>query len=273
MKTSRKATTKSKLPNIATSEGQTDIANARRLVEMHGDKIRFCHPWKKWLIWDGTRWKEDITGAIRRLAKNVADAVWVEAALFQDKDSCRFAMRTSSSAGINAMLALAESEVPISVNEMDQNPWLLNCPNGTLDLRTGTLARHRQEDCITKLCPTEYHADAKSPVWEKFQRDVTDGDDELIAFKQRLFGYAITGDVREQILPIPYGVGSNGKSTEIDTLSLAIGEDYFGTLPRSLLMASKSDRHPTELTTLFGKRLMIAHETDSWGRAIIRSID
>lgn len=252
--------------SVATPEGQTDLANARRLVDAFGSKIRFCHPWNKWLIWDGTRWQIDDTGAIQRLAKGVADNVWHWAGAFDDKDSRRFAMRTASSTGINAMLALAESEVPISVDEMDSNPWLLNFPNGTLDLRTGELRKHRQEDCITKLCPTEFDPEAKSPVWEQFQRDVTGGDDELVAFKQRLLGYTVTGDVREQILPIAYGVGSNGKSTEIDAISFTIGEDYFGTLPRSLLMASKQDRHPTELTTLFGRRLMIAHETDSGGR-------
>src|SRR5262249_50246008 len=45
----------------------TDVGNARRLVNRHGADMRHCHPWKKWLCWDGRRWSEDDTGeAVRR---------------------------------------------------------------------------------------------------------------------------------------------------------------------------------------------------------------
>jgi hypothetical protein len=44
------------------------VGNAERLVQCHGDKLRFCHPWNSWLIWDGSRWAKDKTGAIMKLA-------------------------------------------------------------------------------------------------------------------------------------------------------------------------------------------------------------
>ena len=31
----------------------SDWGNAERLVALHGDKIRWCDPWGKWLVWDG----------------------------------------------------------------------------------------------------------------------------------------------------------------------------------------------------------------------------
>lgn len=62
-------------------------------------------------------------------------------------------------------------------------------------------------------------------------------------------GYAISGSVAEQVLPILWGAGSNGKSTLVDAITRTIGSDYSGTLPRSLLMVTKGERHPTELTT------------------------
>src|SRR5438874_889922 len=27
----------------------TDLGNAERLVSRHGENLRYCHPWKKWL--------------------------------------------------------------------------------------------------------------------------------------------------------------------------------------------------------------------------------
>lgn len=55
-------------------------------------------------------------------------------------------------------------------------------------------------------------------------------DDDLLAFVQRLFGYAITGDPRERILPIFWGGGRNGKSTLLETVSAALGSGYAGTI-------------------------------------------
>jgi hypothetical protein len=41
----------------------TDIGNAKRLVRRHGRDLLHCHPWQKWLVWDGTRWATDKTAA------------------------------------------------------------------------------------------------------------------------------------------------------------------------------------------------------------------
>jgi hypothetical protein len=93
----------------------------------------------------------------------------------------KWALESESANRINAMLDLARSEpgVPIRHTDMDRDPWLFNCANGTLDLRTGRLREHRREDYITKLSPTEYHPDAPSPTWERFLGAVfPDADDE-----------------------------------------------------------------------------------------------
>ena len=253
------------LPELFIKEGRTDLANARRLIAVHGNKLKFCHAWGKWLIWDGRRWAVDENGSVYRLAKNIADQIWRVATMAGDYDIEKWAKRTSSKTGLSAMLSLAESEVPITVDEMDSNAWLLNCQNGTVDLQTGELHAHRREDLLTRLCPTEFNPESSSDVWDNFLESVF-VQTSLIDFVQRLLGYAITGDVSEQILPILWGSGSNGKSTLIDAVTNALGKDYAGTLPRSMLMVTKGERHPTELTTLYRKRLMIAHETDDGAR-------
>jgi primase-polymerase (primpol)-like protein len=47
----------------------TDTGNAKRLVKRHGDDLRHCHPWKKWVVWDGSRWRVDDTADVTRKCK------------------------------------------------------------------------------------------------------------------------------------------------------------------------------------------------------------
>ena len=59
--------------NDALSKCQpTDMGNGERLVARHGDDIRYCHPWKKWLAWDGMRWSLDNTAIVSSYAKDTA---------------------------------------------------------------------------------------------------------------------------------------------------------------------------------------------------------
>ncbi len=180
----------------------------------------------------------------------------------------RWALESESARRINAMLDLARSEpgIPILPEQMDADPWLLNCPNGTLDLRTGTLREHRREDYITKLCPTPYLPAARCPTWERFlaavfQDEEGEPDGDLVLFVQRLLGRCLTGDVTEQILPIFWGGGANGKSTLVNAVLDTLGTDYAMKANADLLMISRGERHPTELAGLFGMRLVVASET------------
>jgi putative DNA primase/helicase len=138
----------------------------------------------------------------------------------------RWCLKSESAARINAMLDLARSEpgIPILPGDFDRDPWLFNCPNGTLELRTGTLREHRREDLITKLCPTEYRPGAECPAWLAFLDAVFQGDAELIAFLQRLLGLCLTGDVSEHVLTIFWGGGGNGKSTLVKAIILHSAE-------------------------------------------------
>src|SRR5487761_1513800 len=128
----------------------------------------------------------------------------------------KWAQYAASARGIKNLLELAKPDLAVVPGQFDKDPWLLNCPNGTLDLRTGKLREHRIEDYLTKLCATPYEPDVRCPVWHSFLDAIFAGNVSMIAYLQRLSGYWLTGDVREQILPIFWGTGSNGKSTFIE---------------------------------------------------------
>jgi putative DNA primase/helicase len=161
------------------------------------------------------------------------------------------------------MLELARSEPGIAVlpDQLDRDPWLVNCVNGTLDLRDGKLRGHRREDYLTKLCPTPFDPEAACPAWERFLLAIFRQDGELIRFVQRLLGRALSGDVSEQILPIFWGGGANGKSTLVNAIMRVMGPDYAMKASPDLLMSRRGERHPTELADLFGMRLVVASET------------
>lgn len=242
--------------------GRTEVANSRRFLAQHGDKVRYCHAWRQWLVWDGARWAVDSDGAMIRLGKSVVEALWHEVP--QTDMSAKitaFVKSSCSDTGIKNMLALAAPEVAILPDQMDTNPYLLNCPNGTVDLRTGCLREHRKEDCLTKLCPVEFDAEALSPNWDRFIETVFP-DKGIAGFVQRFFGYTLTGEVREQLIAIFHGGGSNGKSTMLSTIQNVVGFEYSSAAPEGLLMAKKFDSHPTDKATLFGRRLVVAQETD-----------
>ena len=57
-----------------------DAGNAHRLAERHGQELRYCDDWRKWLIWDGNRWASDRTGEIVRRAKDTVVHIYMEAA-------------------------------------------------------------------------------------------------------------------------------------------------------------------------------------------------
>jgi putative DNA primase/helicase len=248
----------------------TDLGNARRLVAIHGEDIRYSHAWKTWLIWDGRRWARDETGAINRCAKNTVQSIYNEAANITDESRtarAKHALKSEADARLTAMVSLARSEltIPVRPNDLDTDPWLLNVLNGTVDLRTGELRPHRREDHLTKLAPVEYDADATCPVWDGFLNRIMDGNETLIRFLQRAVGYSLTGDTREQVILIPYGTGDNGKTTMLKTIQVALG-DYAAKTPTATLLVKREGAIPNDVARLKGARFVYASEAEQGKR-------
>jgi putative DNA primase/helicase len=264
----------------------TDRGNAIRLVKAHGQEIRHCYPWNKWFAWDGTRWRIDDTGEVPRRAKRMLENLfeWTLEQMEQLRDEGSKAersaelnklqklqswcLRSEAAPRINAMLDLARSEdgIPILPEDMNHNPWLLNCINGTVDLRTGELRPHCPNDLLTKLCPTPYDPKVLAPRWLEFLSQIFAGDLDLVNYLQHLLGYSLTADISEQTLAIFHGAGANGKSVLVNTVLAVMGEDYTHAAMPDFLLDRHGDRHPTAIAALFGKRLLVCQETGAGRR-------
>lgn len=251
----------------------TDTGNAERLVAAHGDDFRFRSgkggdsDSGTWFVWTGSRWEQDYTYRIALMGKQTARAMYGEAARIDDEDMRKkfveFVRRSENQHRRAAMLALAKREPGVSVppTSFDTDIWLLNCRNGTIDLRTGKLREHRREDMITRLAPVEYHVDAACPRFEGFLREIMLGNDLLVSWLVRYLGMCLSGDISEQLFPVFHGQGQNGKNTLLDTVKFVMGH-YAGDAPPELCMVRQHSEHPTEIADLQGKRLVIASETE-----------
>lgn len=245
----------------------TELGNARRLVATYGQRLRYCKPLGVWYEWDGTRWRPDEDGSIWRYAKEVIRELGQQAADTDDDKTrariLRWALKSEERKVLSATIDLAWSEPGMSVapDQFDRNPWLLNCPNGTIDLKTGALQPHNPSDLISKRCLVPYEPGRPCPRWKNVLDEILGNDAELIGYIQRAFGYSITGIVAEHALFLCHGTGRNGKNTILEAV-MEIVNDY-GTVtdPRTFLSSGKGD-HPAMLADLLGRRFVPTSEVD-----------
>lgn len=246
----------------------TDTGNAERLIRDIGDNLKYCPERKLWIIWDGKHWEWDDNTKIMALVKDTARGIYKEAAEEPDddkrKEKYKHAVATESESRRRAMVNLAVSEngIPVKLNQIDNNDWLLNCTNGTINLKTGELQKHSKNDLISVLLPIEYQSEFKCELWLKFLDKITGGNKELIKYLQRSVGYSLTGDTREQCIFFLYGLGRNGKSTFISTIRKLIGAYGHKTNTEMLMVKDHNGGPKEDLADLKGKRFVVASEIE-----------
>lgn len=240
---------------------------ALRFTELHGFDLRYVAGWGKWLEWDGCRWKFDATLRVFDLARRVCR----DAAASADEDVASSIASARAVAAVEK-LAKADRRHAGTVDMWDTDPWLLNTPAGVVDLRIGRLRPARRDDHMTKI--TACGPGGECPAWLAFLARVTSGDAELQAFLRRIMGYALTGTTRDHALFFAHGSGGNGKGVFLNTMTRLLG-DYAAVAPMETFVATASDRHPTDLASLRGARLVTAQETEEgrrWAEAKIKSL-
>ena len=102
--------------------------------------------------------------------------------------------------------ARSDQRIIATVDELDADPWLLNTPRGTFDLRTGEERSHNQGDLLTKITGIAPDASCPTPVWDGFLARVTDNQPELSAYLKRVAGYSLTA--RHKSTPFSFSTGS-----------------------------------------------------------------
>ena len=108
----------------------TDRMNALIMQRIHGTKLRYVGAYRKWLVWDGRRYRPDEDGAVVRAAMDVGKHLRRMSADLDTTELKRMdAHIRYSKKGIMDMITLAQAlpGVAVTPDELDSDPWLLNC--------------------------------------------------------------------------------------------------------------------------------------------------
>lgn len=264
----------------------TDIGNAERLVALFGSDLRYSPQRRMWLIWTGREWQWDERGLIGRKAKATVRAILKEAHAAPSpdkrKDLAEHAIKSEKAASVANMIKLAQSEggVPVMVDELDADPWLLNCRNGTLDLRTGRLREHRRTDLITRTTGVAYMPGATSELWNRVLSNMAGGDASMMAYLQRIAGYALAGVATEKKFFFLHGPPDTGKTSFTLALMIALGGSESDSYAVSLSFDAWLERpqiggNREDLVALMGRRAAFSSECPprkKWDVAVIKRI-
>lgn len=173
-----------------------------------------------------------------------------------------FVMKRRDMKYVTSALAAAKPMLEIQPSDLDADPYLLNCPDGTYDLRQGLSGRkeHDAKDLITKI--TAYApGDEGKDLWLDSLDLTFRGDQELIDYVQQITGIGAVGMVNLEAMIISYGEGSNGKSTFWNSIAGALGT-YSGNISADTLTVGCRRNVKPELAEAKGKRLLIAAEME-----------
>ncbi|MDY7802804.1 phage/plasmid primase, P4 family [Burkholderia stagnalis] len=223
---------------------RTEFGNAERMLDRYGAGLMYVPELEAWFVWTGVYWRRAAQVELENMAKETIRALPDEAEELQTAEEriefFKFCAVCQKAAMVSNMIRLAASDprVVVPVTELDRHTHLLGVANGAVDLRTGELLAPDKEHRITVVTPVEYDPHAAGPLFEQTVRDVFFDDAEQVEFFQRLVGYAIRGEPEEDIIVIPHGDGSNGKSTVLGKIRDALGAHAKAAGPETFLSAS-----------------------------------
>ena len=269
----------------------TEIGIAEKVIEKHGDKIKWCETWKKWLCFNGKYWDKDneekrarnaientLKTLIAETAKKLKDIPEEEDGEEGSKESSegkenklkekiKTYVSYLSNTKFNSVCNLMKTKCSVAPDVFDTNKYLFNLKNGTMNLKTGKLKKHDKEDYITKISDISYKPKAKTKEWENFLKQVI-RDQQTINYLQKAVGYTLTGSTKEECLHFLYGSGRNGKTTFTQVIEKLLG-DYAKKSQVSILM--KKDKGmgqgaSNDIARLKGARFVSTTELSQWDR-------
>lgn len=197
----------------------------------------------------------------------------------QQDAEARFTSNQFFSSTINRLLEC--NDIPRKdIATFDNEPALLYCSNGVLDMRSLKLSQARAEDYLLHQTSVAWDPAAKCPWWENFVAELFAENDDpraMVAFMQRLFGYTMSGSIDEQRVFIHAGGGCNGKSKVLDTLA-TLGGHYSTRITASALSKSKKaiQQEFNRLgAKIEGKRIVLLDDLDTnteWNEGTLKQL-
>lgn len=254
-----------------------EMGMASLFGKLYYKEARFCPEAKSWYTYYDGAWRKD-EGAILVSEKVKEFARLMNLYCLEIKDDdirekyVKFIRKLGDRRIRDRILKDATSELMIRLAQFDNNPYLINCLNGTYNLKDQSFREPKWDDFLTmqtRFSHTISKAD-KCDRWIQFINEITEGDEEKQDFLQRALGYSILGMSNEECMFILYGKTTrNGKSTLLNTIEYLLG-DYAKVAPVGMICRGdrkKDAEAPSPmLAALKGKRFVTMAESNSYGK-------
>lgn len=262
---------------------RNDSENADRLAALCAGKFLYCSDLKTWLKYDGRKWdrvesvelQEPARLAIKKELSNMAAAyaIYTQGGGELDKNlqgAYNSILSYLNGAAQNRVyidnsikLAAGKPAIMCKSIDFDNAPYLLNCANGVLNLKTFEFVPHSPEQRFMKCTRAAYSEKEHSSLWRDTMRQIMP-DNDTYDYVQRMAGYCLTGRANEEKLFFLSGPGGTGKGTFIETLGHALG-DYSTSVPVEILLSNKGNKEgntPTPYKAMLkGVRLALSSES------------
>jgi len=221
-----------------------------------------------WLYWTGSHWTTEGAEAALDRAAVATLLSRIEAAsqpeTMEDGGKVRkFCLPNKGRVqGAEHMLS---SLVVSHPNQFDNEPDLLNCANGVINLRTGQLIAHNPSQRFTYCSPVEYKPAADYSLWLGFLEAAV--GTEQAAYLQLAVGYTLSGHTREEVLFYLFGPPRAGKGLFTETLQAVLGSPLAKEVNFGTFTAQRTgDSQNFDLAPLKPCRLVAASESNSYER-------
>lgn len=265
-----------KLPLCDARDGTTttrplsDLGNAKRLLDAHGDRLKYVYGAKSWIIWNGSSWSWDDGAGVLASAATLTYKIYSEGCgkIRDAQHFARWARKSQDIRTLNAAVSLLsnDADIRLSWKKIDADPFIIGFNQSTqiINLHDGTVRPAETNDYVTKSLNAATVGNPNKAVrWIQFLHQVFNGDEELIYWIQMFCGYLLTGSTEEHIFLFCYGQGANGKSVFIEILKYIL-DDYGRAIASETLSESKRQAGGAtpDLAALVGVRLVICSETE-----------
>lgn len=253
-------------------EGCTPDQMANRFVRLFGADVRFCVSDGRWYVWDGNIWERDERGHRRNLLRKAIQDLRDQVETITNQDICKamlkFANKMEAGAPMDDTLRLAGDcrAVQAELSDFNTTKHLLPLADGTtINLRTGERAKGERSAMMARRVSREASkpADGGCPRWEQFIGESMGGDPDLMAYVQRVCGYILTGETREQTFFFVYGPAQAGKGLFTNTLLRLLGTEYADTLNKDAIIEARGGiKPPNDFAGLVATRLVVIPEVN-----------
>ena len=264
---------KSRAPTVLEAQPLTEFGNAKRMVDRYKGEMIYVPEVDQWHLWDGHHWRKASKIEVEYRAKQTVLGLVDEAKIIdtsQLPEFFEFCKHSQAARMVHNMISLAasEPEIMVPIGQLDRKSHLLGTRNGVVDLASGLFREGRKDDFITLSTACEFQPGAKCPLFDQTLLDVFNGDGEMAEFFMRCLGYALMGNPKEAMLFIPFGNGSNGKSTLLNVVRQVFGS-YAKTADAGSFVADSGVKAAggarEDLLRLKGARFVYVNEPDEGG--------